>query len=158
MRTVTAVMLVLILGSTPAWAVLGEYENSVASDQKVMHGEVRAIARQGYSVQEIKSGERTVVREYVSPSGLVFGVAWHGPAMPNLQQLLGSYFTEFQQMRGTYDADSSQTARSSARRRGPIVVRTDKLVVESGGHMRSFHGRAFVPGLFPPNISAEVVQ
>ncbi len=158
MRTFFKVILVLILGSTPAWAVLGEYENSVASDQKMMHGEVRAIARQGYSVQEIKSGERTIVREYVSPSGLVFGVAWHGPAMPNLQQLLGSHFAEFQQMREAYNAGSSQTERSSAQRRGPIVLRTDRLVVESGGHMRSFHGRAFVPSLFPQNIAPEVVQ
>jgi hypothetical protein len=158
MKTVMVVVLFLTFASTPAWAVLGEYANSVASDQQVMHGEVRAIARQGYSVQEIKSGEQTVVREYVSPSGLVFGVAWHGPAMPNLQQLLGSYFAEFQQMRGVYDAGSSQTVRSNVRRRGPIVVRTDKLVVESGGHMRSFHGRAYAPRLFPQNITPEVVQ
>jgi hypothetical protein len=30
--------------------------------------------------------------------------------------------------------------------------------VESGGHMRFFHGRAYVPSLFPPNVPVEVVQ
>ena len=153
MRTALNIILVFFLGSSSAWAALGEYENSVATDQKEIHGEVRALSRQGYSIQEIKSGDQMVVREYVSPSGLVFGVAWHGLTMPNLQQLLGTYFAEFQQVRGTSAAGSLQTSQ-----RGPIVVRTDKLVVESGGHMRSFHGRAFAPGLFPPKISTEVVQ
>jgi hypothetical protein len=147
MKTVLAALLVLVLGSAPAWAVLGEYESSVSSDQKVMRGEVRAVALQGYSVQQITGADRAVVKEYVSPGGLVFGISWRGPTMPNLQQLLGSYFAEFQ-----------QAAQSRVPRHGPLVLRTDRLVVESGGHPRSFHGRAYVPSLLPKNIPAEVVR
>jgi hypothetical protein len=147
MKTILAVWLGLILGTTPAWAVLGEHEGSVTSDQRYLRGEIRAIARDGYSLQQITAKDGAVVNEYVSPAGLVFGISWQGPTMPNLQQLLGSYFAQFQ-----------QAPRSRARRRGPLVVRTDRLVLESGGHMRSFHGRAYVPGLLPYNISAEVVR
>ncbi len=49
----------------------------------------------------------------------------------------------------------SKTRRHSG---GPLIVRTDKLVFVSGGHMRSFHGYAYVPSLVPKNITTEVVQ
>jgi len=147
MKTAFAFLLLWVLGAAPAWAVLGEYESSISSDQKVMRGEVRKMTLQGYSVQQIMGADRTVVREYVSPDGRVFGISWQGPTLPNLEQLLGSYYAPWQ-----------QAARSPTRRRGPLVLRTEQLVVESGGHMRSFHGRAYLPGLVPTNVSAEVVR
>ena len=147
MKTVVAVWLALVLGSAPAWAVLGEYESSVTLDQQHLRGQHQAITRQGYTVHQITSGDRTVVKEYVSPAGLVFGISWQGPTLPNLEQLMGSYYAQVQ-----------QAAQSRTRRRGPLVVRTDKLVVESGGHMRFFHGRAYVPSLLPKNVSGEVVR
>lgn len=146
-KTALVVLLASLLEVGPAWAVLGEYEASVRSDQEHLRGELRAIAHQGYSVQQITSADSTVVKEYVSPAGLVFGISWQGPTMPNLQQLMGSYFAQFQ-----------QASLSKVRRRGPLVLRTDQLVVESGGHMRSFHGRAYLPGLLPNNVSGEVVR
>jgi hypothetical protein len=147
MKTTLTVGMALVLGAVPAWAVLGQYESSVSLDQQALRGELRQEARQGYKFHQITSPNGTVVREYVSPAGLVFGIAWQGPFMPNLQQLLGSYFTEL------------QTARSGVRRRGgPLVVQTDKLVLVSGGHMRSYHGHAYVPSLLPSNVSAEVVR
>lgn len=147
MKTAFTFLLVWVLGAAPAWAVLGEYESSISLDQQVMRGEVRAMARQGYSVHQITGADRSVVREYVSPDGRVFGIAWQGPTMPNLQQLLGSYYAQWQ-----------QAGQSRTRQRGPRVLRTDQLVVESGGHMRAFHGRAYLPGLLPKNLSAEVVR
>lgn len=147
MKNLLAVLLLLLLGSASAWAVLGEHVSTVTSDQKSLRGEVRATVQQGYSVQQITAADRTVVNEYVSPAGMVFGLSWRGPVMPNLQLLLGSYFSQFQ-----------QAAQSRVRRRGPLVLRTDQLVVESGGHLRSFHGRAYVPSLLPRNVSAEVVR
>ena len=38
-----------------------------------------------------------VVREFVSPGGAVFGVAWDGQFPPDLQQLLGPYYQQAQQ-------------------------------------------------------------
>ncbi len=129
------------------WAVLGQYQNSITLDQQRMHGSVKEMARQGYSIQKIVAPDGAVVREYVNPDGVVFGVAWQAPTLPNLEQLLGDYFIEFQ-----------QAARSSKRRGGPLVVRTRDLIVASGGHMRWFQGRAIALKSLPKNVSQEVVR
>jgi hypothetical protein len=147
MKIIAGVLVFLFLGSVPGWAVLGEYENSITTDQQRIHAQLRQISRQGYTVQQLSSTGGRTVREYVSPKGLVFGVAWQGPTMPNLQQLLGSYFGQVQ-----------QAARSRRQRGAPLVVRTDNLVLVSGGHMRSFHGVAYAPNLLPAGVSAEVVR
>lgn len=149
MKTTFGVLLTLVLGVVPSWAVLGEYESSVSLDQQVLRGERREEVRAGYKVDQITSADGTVVKEFVSPAGLVFGITWQASHMPNLQQLLGSNLTELQQ------ALQSQARRHSG---GPLIVRTDKLVLVSGGHMRSFHGHAYVPSLVPKNVTTEVVQ
>ncbi len=147
MKNLLTALLLLLLGSAPAWAVLGEQVSTVTSDQKYLRGEVRAMALQGYSVQQITAADRSVVNEYVSPAGMVFGISWRGMAMPNLQLLLGSYYPQLQ-----------QAAQARVRRRGPLVLRTAQLVVQSGGHLRSFHGRAYVPSLLPKGVAEEVVR
>jgi len=102
---------------------------------------------QGYTLHEITRPDGTLVREFVSPAGIVFAVSWQGPSLPNLAQLLGKYFPQFQ-----------QAAHSGAHRRGPIVVRSGTLVVESSGHMRAFHGRAYLTSHWPDNLTKEVVK
>jgi len=138
---------IVFLGPTPAWAVLGGSVASVASDQQRLRGELRSTAADGFSIHEITAEDGVVVREYISPGGQVFGLSWRGPVRPNLAPLLGEYFPAFQ-----------KASRSAARRRGPLVVRTDQLVVEMGGHMRAFHGRAYLPDLLPATVSAAVVR
>jgi Ni,Fe-hydrogenase III large subunit len=137
----------LLLGAAPVWAVLGQSVRSVQSDQQYWRGTQIEVARQGYALHQISAANGTVVREYVSNEGTVFGVSWRGPTMPNLSQLLGPYFAEFQ-----------QASQSPHRRRGPLVVRTDRVVIESGGHLRAFHGRAYVPNLVPRDLTEAVVQ
>ena len=140
-------IVVLLLGCIPGFAVLGQYENSVTTDQQRMRAQLHETARQGYSVKELGTADGRTVREYVSPAGLVFGVAWQGPTMPNLQQLLGSYFEQL-----------NQAPRPRRQRGAPLVVRGKNFVLVSGGHMRSFHGAAYVPSLLPSGIPAEVVR
>ena len=137
----------LLLPAVPSWAVLGESVGSLASDRQRMHGEIRSSAGEGFSVYEITGRDGTVVRQYASRSGRVFAVSWRGPFVPDLAQLLGSYFPDFQ-----------QAARSAVRRRGPLVARTSRLVVETGGHVRDFHGRAYIPGELPPGVPEGVVR
>jgi len=135
-----------LLAAAPAWAVLGESVSTVQSDRQRLQGQLVAEVRQGYSLHQIKAAGGRIVREYVSPQGTVFGVAWQGPMMPDLHALLGSYFAEFQQ------------AAQSQHRHGPLVVRGEHVVVESGGHMRGFRGRAYVPSLVPETLTQAVVQ
>ena len=148
MKTIARVLLVLALGAAPAWAVLGEFESSVTLDTQFMRGEDRVISAEGYKLHQITSPTGAVVTEYVSLDGKVFGVSWRAPVIPNLEQLLGSYITPVQQ------AAQAQTRR----RGGPFIVRASDLVFVSGGHMRGFHGSAYVPSLLPRNVSAEVVR
>lgn len=148
MKTISGVLLVLTLATAPAWAVLGEYESSVGLDQQYMRGEDRVTMAQGYKLHQITSPNGAVVSEYVTPQGRVFGVSWRAPFIPNLQQLLGSYIVPVQQ------AAQARTRRTGA----PLVVRTSGLVFVSGGHMRAFHGSAYVPSLIPQNVSPEVVR
>ena len=147
MKILLSVIVFLLLGSVPGWAVLGEYANSVTTDQQHMRAQLRETVRQGYSIKELRSADGRTVKEYVSPAGMVFGVSWQGPFMPNLQQLLGSYFGQLQ-----------QAAQARRLRRGPLVIRLKNFVLVSGGHMRSFRGVAYDPNLLPADVSAEVVR
>jgi len=149
MKAILPALLSLLLGAAPVWAALGEYESSVTLDERVLRGADREEARQGYKLHEITAADGTVVREFVSPAGLVFEVSWQGSRMPNLQQLLGASMTEL------LVAMQSNTRRNS---RAPLIVRTDRLVFVSAGHMRSYHGYAYVPRLVPDKLNPEVVQ
>jgi hypothetical protein len=93
---------------------------------------MRIMPARQYTVHEMQTPAGTTIRQFVSPSGTVFGVSWQGTA-PDLQQLLGDYFHEYMQ------AASAQPGR---RGRG-IHIDTGDLVFESGGHMRFVTGRAF---------------
>ncbi len=130
-------------------AVLGESAGSVASDMKALSAaRGNAATYKGYSVQEINSASVTV-REYISPSGVVFGVAWNGLVRPDLAQLLGSYAAEYRQT-------LRQTPRARGRR--SLRIKTDNIVVEEWGHMRNLRGHAYVPALLPPGVSVDEIN
>jgi hypothetical protein len=38
------------------------------------------------------------------------------------------------------------------------LVRTEHLVVESGGHVRDFHGRAYLPDRMPATVTEAAVK
>lgn len=130
-------------------ATLGESSDSVKSDREALSSVRSAVTvRNGYTVHEIES-DSTTVREYVSPSGVVFAIAWNGLVHPNLTQLLGPYASE-------YHGALQQTPRQPDRRR--LRVKTDGLVVEKWGHMRNLQGRAYVPALIPPGVSIDEIE
>jgi hypothetical protein len=142
------ILLILILGAAPAWAALGQPESSVKLDGQFLRGQIRDEVHEGYRLHLITDPAGTVVREYVSPAGIVFAISWQGPFVPNMQQLLGSYFNHLQQ---------NAQARTG-RHGGPLMIQDDNFILTSGGHMRSYRGRAYVPSLLPTNVSPEVVQ
>jgi hypothetical protein len=132
----------------PAAASLGDTVASVRTDQVRLRGQLRVRSEPGYSVQEITEAMGTVVREFVSPAGVVFAVSWNGPVIPNLQQMLGSYFTQYRTA-----VKSERAARMRRVGHHHVDVRTPALVVHAGGHMRHYFGIAYVPALLPPNLS-----
>lgn len=131
----------------PARAGLGESVASVQADRVSMKGQLRTRSEPGYSVQEITAGNGALVREYVSSSGVIFAVSWSGPAMPNLQQTLGTFFARYQA------AVAAQRSMSGRAGHHHLMVRAPSLVVRAGGHMRQYFGMAYVPSLLPQNLS-----
>ncbi|MGA7926496.1 MAG: DUF2844 domain-containing protein, partial [Candidatus Sulfotelmatobacter sp.] len=123
---------------------------TIQADQLQMRGTRTTKAAESYTVHEIQAATGTVVREYVSQEGKVFGVAWRGPWLPDLRQLFGSYFEQYQAM------VQSQGGGRVARR--PVVIDQPGLVVRISGHIRAFVGRAYVPEMLPPGVRAEDIQ
>jgi len=139
----------LLATEAPVRATLGESDDSIASDEKALSAVRGAAAvRNGYTVHELQSNS-TTIREYVSPSGVVFGIAWNGRGHPDLTPLLGSYA-------GEYNEALRQTPREPGRR--PFSVKTDRVVVEKWGHMRNLKGRAYAPALIPPGVSVDEIK
>jgi hypothetical protein len=147
MRAILCIQLILVMGSVPAWAVLGGDVSSVTADQNVLQGQVRKELHTGYELHEITGPSGSIVREFVSPQGKVFGIAWQGHGIPDLRQLLGSYATQLRE---------GQRTRVVPRR--SVLIQGDDFVLSSFGYSRFSRGRAYVPSLVPSNVSAEVVR
>jgi Protein of unknown function (DUF2844) len=140
----------LIAGGTPAWASLGGDAASIQADQLHLQGSRTMKAAESYTMHEIQAANGTVVREYVSAEGKVFAIAWHGPWIPDMRQLLGTYFDQY--------AQANQAQTGARMRRGPILINQPELVVQIGGHPRAFAGRAYVPEMLPSGVGAENIQ
>jgi len=136
-----------VLLAVPVWAALGDSVQSIQAEQKRWAGQLTTRSAEAYTVHEIRTPSNAAIRQYASPSGTVFGIAWEGSTMPDLRQLLGSYYPQFQ-----------DALRSGTRRRGPLYIQVGPLVVQSGGHMRDFRGRAYVTELMPVNVTPEMIQ
>jgi hypothetical protein len=136
-----AAMLLALLPGV-AGATLGEPEATVQTDTQLLRGAIKSTARSNYRVHEIQLPSGTVLREFVASDGNVFAIAWSGPALPNLRQTLGRYFD-------TYVA----AAQAKQMGRNHLHVVQDNLVIQAGGHMRAFTGRAYLPQAVPAGVS-----
>jgi hypothetical protein len=146
--TATAVALAAagFLAAPAAHAALGQHADSVATDATRLSAIAHASNVQAaYTVHTITLASGTVVREFVSRDGIVFGVAWDGPTLPDLKATLGAAFDRF-------------AAASPTRGRGPLAVAADDLVVYSAGHLRAFSGHAYLPRALPAGVDAGVVR
>lgn len=148
-RIFVSAALSAFLCTLPCYAALGGDVSSVQADQTRINASLRITQADAYSVHELRSPTGVVVREFAAPSGKVFAVAWHGPWPPDLQHLLGDYFAPFQQ------ALQSPTRRAA---HGPLFVQQGNLIVELGGHMRDFVGRAYLSDQLPTGVRAEEIH
>jgi Protein of unknown function (DUF2844) len=134
----------------PAFAALGGDVSSVHADQANMKASIKTTAGQAYTLHEIKTPMGTIVREFVSADGMVFAVAWHGPSMPPMQQILGAYFQQFSA--GVQAHHAAHVGRS------PLNIQQAGLVVQSSGHPRGYFGRAYVPGMLPQGVTPDQIR
>jgi hypothetical protein len=145
-----AVVAFLVLPST-TFASLGGNVATVDADRVQMRAaQLRIMRTNAYTFHELQSPAGVTIREYYGPAGTVFGVAWEGPWPPDMRQLLGSYFEQFQR--------ANEAARGTRRARGVLVVNDGSLVVQITGHTRAFSGFAYAPGLMPPGVQPSVIR
>jgi hypothetical protein len=131
-------------------ASLGGDVTSVEADRAKMEASLQTTSTEHYAIHEMHAPNNLVVREYVSPAGNVFGVAWQGPSRPDLHQVLGTYFDSFNK--------AAQARKLQRTGRGPLFIQQDGIVVQMGGHARAFFGRAYVPQNVPSGVQLEEIR
>ena len=123
-----------------AHAYLGGLEASVQTDAAKWQAPAVVVRKAQFALYTQTTPDGVTVRQYVSPTGIVFAVAWEGPVLPDLEVLLATYFSIYR--------DALQQRRRSVRIDSPA------LFLESGGMMRAFVGRAYIRAQMPAGMAA----
>ena len=136
-----------LICSCLASASLGGNLATIQADAIHASATVRVNHMGKFSVYELEASSGTLIKEYVSPAGVVFAVTWEGPLLPDLRQLLGDYFGPF-----TNSANTRHTGLGSR------IIHQPAFIARTGGHMRALFGRALAPPLFPQGVSTEDIE
>jgi hypothetical protein len=89
------------------------------------------------------------VREFMTPDGVVFAVAWDGPVPPDLRSLLGTSFAAYARALAALNHPGLQRS---------LRIASPDLVVETAGHLRAYRGRAYLPALIPDGTPTEALR
>lgn len=143
----TGAMALAALLPYAASAALGEPEATIETDATQLEGSMKTTERENYRMHEIQLPSGALLREFAAAGGNVFAVAWSGPALPNLRQALGRYFDAYVTAAKTKHAGHTY-----------LAVEQNDLVIQSGGHMRAFAGRAYLPQAVPAGTSLEELR
>ncbi len=133
-----------LLAGLPCQASLGGDLASVQADQQAWgaSSSQSTLAAAVLHTQTLSNG--VTVRQYVNAQGMVFAVAWDGPVLPDFKRLLGAHYTAYND--GVHQQKHGVNVHSAA------------LVVESGGMMRAFSGRAWLPAQLPAAWTAQDIR
>jgi hypothetical protein len=142
-------LLCLTLYASSAYAVLGEQESNIATQEAVLKFKSQTISKhQAYTTHNIAL-DGTTVKEYADGNGQVFAVSWQGIKTPDLSVLFGSYYSEFKAAREKIAVPKGQRF---------VNVKSANLVVNHGGHMRDLHGFAYIPASVPADLDLRTLQ
>lgn len=139
---IPAIVAALLCASADVRAELGgtmpsQAGSTAVAPQTLLNGALR--------LRTLTDAGNTTINEYATNSGQIIAYTWQGPTMPDLRALLGKY------------ADSYRTGAAASAPEGNLhasrVVRPD-VIVESGGPMRGYAGRAWLPAALPPGVTA----
>ena len=86
----------------------------------------------------------TTINEYATATGQIVAYTWQGPTAPDLHALLGPYD-------GSYRAGAAARSGLVPSLHAAQVAQPD-VIVESGGQMRSYVGRAWLPAALPAGV------
>lgn len=139
-----------LLLTVPAFAELGGVEASIKADQARVQGTRTVMRGQAYAVHEIRTPNRSVLREFVSPAGKVFAVTYSGSSLGESNQLMGSYSAEI--------AVAMKSVHGGRHVGGPVILHMPGVVYEAVGHMRSYTVRAYVTDSVPEGVKLEEIR
>lgn len=133
-----------------AHAVLGERVETIHADQMRLQGARRLATALRYQVHDISLADGSSVRQFASPSGQVFALAWRSHLKLQLQPLLGQYFSGYSAARMA-SAKGHGFARQS-------MLTEGALVVHESAHMGMFAGLAYVRHLVPEGVDPNALR
>jgi Protein of unknown function (DUF2844) len=140
------------LCGTPCFASLGRAPSTFAGattahPARTLAAATGAARAAGHTVNTTTLASGTTVREYVGTDGIVFAVAWNGPFLPDLRELLGDHFA-------TLTGASAQQRRTG----GGVHAAATDVTIESTGHMRAYAGRAWINSRLPAGFDTDAIQ
>ena len=134
----------LLAAPLTSQAELGGNLSSIQQGQKTFGSKLTSAAQTGYSIYSQSIDSDLVIKEYLATNGNVFAVTWKGATLPNFQVILGAYYANY------------LTALQNNPR--ALFFQDDNLVIESGGVMGGYVGRAYLPKQFPAGITPANIQ
>ncbi len=141
-------LLILLAPCASSYATLGAAASDFSNELARIKPRQLAAATANYQINESTLQGGTVVREYLAPGGTVFAVSWSGPFLPDLRTLLGKHFSTL----------TAETAKAPKAGHSQLQLERPDVVIESGGHMRAYVGRAWIPGAFPAGVTPDDIQ
>lgn len=133
--------LLLAALASPAHAVLGE---------PLPAGRATVAAAAGLAVHERRAADGSSIREYVDASGVVCAVAWNSRLRPDLAALLGRHTADW------HAGLAALPARRGIQRR--VEVAHGDLVVQAGGRLQAFNGRAWLASRCGAGVRSDAVR
>ncbi|HEY2024375.1 DUF2844 domain-containing protein [Paraburkholderia sp.] len=122
----------------------GVMPNQAASAASAPHTILNGALR----VRTWTDAGNTAINEYATSTGQIIAYTWQGPTMPDLHALLGKYAD-------SYKAGAAAAANGDLH--SSRIARPD-VIVESGGPMRGYVGRAWLPAALPPGVTSDDLQ
>ncbi|MCX8520606.1 MAG: DUF2844 domain-containing protein [Rhodoferax sp.] len=128
----------------PCRAALGGNQASVLGEQQAWGATLAISVLPDVTLYSLTLGNGVTVREYVNRAGTVFAIGWDGPVLPDFQRLVAGFYSSYQKaVRGQPHG---------------VSLNTPELVLESGGRMRAFMGRAYLPAKVPASIKVNDIH
>ena len=136
----------LALASPLAGATLGEPAWSIETDRARVQGERRVVqaATTRVQVHVITQADGSTIKEFVTPGGIVFAVAWSTRLKPRLDTLLGAQAPRY--------AAAASAAMATPGVRHGVTLASDDLVVQASAHLNAHAGLAYLRSLVPEGV------
>ncbi|SMG12360.1 DUF2844 domain-containing protein [Paraburkholderia susongensis] len=143
----STIALIVCCASAGARAELGgampnEASSGPSAPRTILNGALR--------VRTLTDAGNTTINEYATSTGQIVAYTWQGPTMPDLHALLGQYA-------GSYQTGAAAAGSASGNLHASRIARPD-VIVESGGPMRGYVGRAWLPAALPAGVTANDLQ